>query len=213
MIKLPKKIKVGGAVYKVNLGKETENGYVGYHDYHNQIIKVATTHTGDTRHNLMILETLLHEVIHAISAIWLEDKLSEKVVTKLSTALFFLLTQNNLMLREIKLPKKIKYGGFIYDIVSPPPKEIEMDEDSFFSTTNDAICRIYVKYSDSDAPFYIKSLFMKTLLKMVMRLHGSFSDEEVENIYSSCFYQGLYQVLVDNNIDTLIYNEYNKKVR
>ena len=113
-MKLMKKLKIGGAEYKVIRGKETEEEYVGYHDYHRGIIKISKTHSGEVRNDRLILETVLHEVIHAVSSVWLDDRLTEKAVTKLSLALFAFFADNDLMLRSKEIPKQVKYMGFIY---------------------------------------------------------------------------------------------------
>uniref|UniRef100_A0A6M3JE33 Peptidase n=1 Tax=viral metagenome TaxID=1070528 RepID=A0A6M3JE33_9ZZZZ len=209
-MKLMKKLKIGGAEYKVIRGKETEEEYVGYHDYHRGIIKISKTHSGEVRNDRLILETVLHEVIHAVSSVWLDDRLTEKAVTKLSLALFAFFADNDLMLRSKEIPKQVKYMGFIYDLVYPVPDGIEIDVDSRFSVSNTKICKIYITFDDDDCVYYIKSLLLRTILKMVIDLYGGFSESEVDDIYDSNFYQGLYQAIVDNKIDELIYKGCNK---
>jgi len=210
MIKLPEKIRIGAGEYKVIGGKDTENEYVGYHDYCNQIIKIAEYAKGEKRNDLAILETILHECIHGISSNWLPSDLSEDIVTALSTTLFGLFAHNNLMLTNKKFPDKVVYNGFIYKVIYPIPKSVDMDEFEYFSTTNDNVCKIFITKDHGNSVVAIKTLFLKTAMKLAMKLSNAFTDKEIEEIYNTCFYQGLYQVLVDNKLDTLIYKTYKR---
>lgn len=91
---LPKTIKVGPFIYKViEAGQEWRENHEAHGLANVETLKIFIHLTGN---NLFDLDTLIHEIFHAMYGVY---KLSssddeERVVSSLSTALFMVLTDN-----------------------------------------------------------------------------------------------------------------------
>lgn len=96
-MKLPKKLKVGGHIYKIIFPfKFTERvDLVGQHDSQTLEIRVNDKDSGgrdiaDSR----IKEVFWHEILHAIDVAYNGDKIEEDTVRRLSEGLYQVLNDN-----------------------------------------------------------------------------------------------------------------------
>jgi hypothetical protein len=89
-VKLPKKLKVGGIIYKVlypYLFIE-DTSIVGLHEPSTAIIKIAGVNDSKFLCAERILETFLHESVHAIDYVYCNEQYNEDDVEAISKALF-----------------------------------------------------------------------------------------------------------------------------
>ena len=98
-MKIPKKIKVGGHVYRVIYPCDfAENKNLrGQHDGDTKEIRIS-----DDGPESVIAETLLHEILHAVDSVTgyklFED--NERAIVGIGEALFQVLRDNNLDFRD-----------------------------------------------------------------------------------------------------------------
>ena len=127
-IKLPKKLRVGTVDYEILYPFEffEETSICGLHEGLSSRIKIGIEEYGITKSTQRIVETFLHEAFHALSFIWFggelfPDELDEEFTTTIAKAWMQVLRDNKLKLAEKKLymPKKVKIGPYIYDVVYP----------------------------------------------------------------------------------------------
>jgi len=120
-MRLPKKVKVGGVIFDVvypYIFTEDPN-FCGLHESFVCKLKIGGNNGELGRPNQKIIETFIHEVIHAVDFIYCGAVLEEDSVNLLAKAWLQVLRDNVLGLCDEKMPKKIKVGGFIYDVVFP----------------------------------------------------------------------------------------------
>lgn len=202
---LPKKIKVGGTVYDIiETNKQTEDENIGYHDGHVSTIMLSRKAFGDIRPDSRILETLLHEIFHAIDFVYCRDPMSEDLITSLSYSWFDFLVHNDLMLDSKKLPKKIRCRGFVYDVVYPACEVTQMDSGNLFSTTNHNALKIFIRKFRKESVYYIKAKFLYSIGNLIMTRDSSINEDTRNIVSDSAFLGGVFQVLLDTKLDKLI---------
>ena len=208
MKKLPSKIKIGGMDYKVLYPYEFEDDSsvsTGLHEAGTNLIKISEYEDGIKRHPHKILETFIHEIVHAVDFVYVKYELSEKFVTVFSKGLTGVLLNNNLKLSErgYQLVKKVKIGGYEYKVIYPYKFR---DTGSFLtSDLNNATFIIRIAKEDFDST-YIKA---NLLYCVSVGIFSTYFFNSVEDEYEDCeinwksFSQGLFQVIVDNKLEKL----------
>lgn len=203
-IKFPKTLKVGGMVYKIIFPYTftANQDCAGLHNGETAVIRVANKCPTD-----IILETLLHELLHAIDTVYCNSLLEEDYININSKAWFQVLKENNLYLLEDKMPKRIKVGGFYYDINFP--YFFEEFENNLAGQTANFDLKIRIN-NDSDGEKndsrFVKVCLIFCIQNAICNLVFSSEKEEksIEVFKSKSFAYGLYQVLVDNKIEQII---------
>ena len=96
-MKIPKKIKVAGHIYKIKWDNKrlSDDGYVGESDHHLDMIYLCRYFKREQpRTDSEIEETFIHEILHAIDVNYNNHALSEKEVTRLAVGLHQVLKDN-----------------------------------------------------------------------------------------------------------------------
>jgi len=217
-VKFPKTVKVGGLVYTIMFPHIfiDQPTYVGLHNGFSSAIRIADVYQGHRRENQIIVETYMHELLHAIDFVYCGDSIEEDTIAVYARAWLQILQDNELYLYSDKLPKKVKIGCFIYK-VKYPHSSVESSKSIVSSTSND---RLVISIDNSDGSEKFHSRFVKVAL-----LHGISSGiscvyfnnsnsteeaDEITKIRKTSFSHGIYQVITDNKVDVLI-NKYKKK--
>jgi hypothetical protein len=108
-MKIPKLVKVGGRDYQVLYPHKFQDSHCvlyGLHDPGTQIIRLSEKdEQGSKRHPQSIEHTLLHEIIHAIDAVYFGGKISswekgEDAIDQLAEGLIQVIGDNKLNFGE-----------------------------------------------------------------------------------------------------------------
>jgi len=103
-MKIPKKLKVAGRVYSVELTPEVMalDGVQSYGQvrFSNSSMKLCTKIDGNTRNNASLCVSFLHEIIHAIDSAYGESDLTEEQIDSLAEGLYQVLKDNKLDFSE-----------------------------------------------------------------------------------------------------------------
>ena len=96
-MKIPKKIKVAGHIYKVIWDDKrlSNGGFVGESDHHLDTIYMCKYFQRDEpRNDSEIEETFIHEILHTIDVNYNNHGLNEKTITRLAVGLHQVLKDN-----------------------------------------------------------------------------------------------------------------------
>jgi len=199
---IPKRIKICPFVYKIkypDLGLGSDSEYVGLIDQSRLLIRLSEEDGGDIRPNSKVIETLLHESLHGIDAIFCGNVMSEDLIQSLTMAWFSVLFDNNLMLQTNKIPGKVKVGGIIYKVKYP----YEMDDCTTASRCNNATCTILLGNhrgrNKSDIKYIQLHLVLSLMSAVIHSFNLSYLCEDLPETTLLTFSNGLYQVLRDND--------------
>jgi hypothetical protein len=212
-VKLPKKLKVGGIIYKVlypYLFIE-DTSIVGLHEPSTAIIKIAGVNDSKFLCAERILETFLHESVHAIDYVYCNEQYNEDDVEAISKALFALLYDNDLKLNTDYIPEKVKIGGFVHNVTYPYIFR-DVAEESVVRADSNTL-KIFIADSDDVGKFdfrYVKKHFLSMLYTIIGYIYCIKAIRNSEYDCRMSFVSGLYQVLVDNKICELV-NKYCKE--
>lgn len=92
-VKIPKRLKMGGHNYSILQSKRTTDSledisYWGRHSHRFRHLELNNTASSE-----QLSETFIHETLHAIDNVYLNDSLEEKQIANLSEGLFQVLEQ------------------------------------------------------------------------------------------------------------------------
>jgi len=214
-IKFPKTVRVGGLTYTIIFPYVfvDQPTYVGLHNGVSATIRIADTYQECKRENQVLLETYVHELLHAVDFVYNCDSVDEEAIAVFARTWLQVLQDNELFLYTKKLPKKVKIGCFTY-VVNFPYASIENPKTTVATTSNS---RLVINIDGNDGAEDFNLEFIKIAL-----LHGimsaisciCFGNEEetqsVSNMKKVSVSHGLYQVLTDNKVDVLI-NKYKSR--
>lgn len=99
-MRIPKKIKVGGHIYKVICPyhfRERSDRFGSCCSINNEILIGNDDGNGKKRSQSTIEQTLFHEMLHAIDKVYNADKLEEEYVERLSEGIYQVLKDNQLL--------------------------------------------------------------------------------------------------------------------
>ncbi len=96
-LKMPKKLKIGGRVYTVIFLKEHKENLLGQVNHTTRKIILFRYSHGDKITKQGFEETLLHEIIHSINAVF-DIEIKETVINRLSEGLYQVLKDNKITL-------------------------------------------------------------------------------------------------------------------
>jgi len=203
-LNLPKKINVVGVEYKVIVLSEfpdNYNNYWGYHDAKNSEIWVLTKSGNSKINECNLLQTMLHEIFHAIDYQNCEGKTTENIIEKSSDLMFWFFSQNKIYIGEKRLPKILYFYGLPYTII----KDYEFDSNGAGGLNlaiDNAELKIYCGKTDNT------EMLKKNLLAILFDkfiIGEFFTDEERCLVQCNSFSAALYQVLKETKLDELIY--------
>jgi len=216
---IPKKIKIGGHIYDVEMDDRFEdidedvNAQIMY-EFSKIQIPVSTSRE-KKRNTVRIYKSLLHELCHGIDAIYTGNSIElldsyEETIEKIDTGWMQVLSDNRLFLKEeYKLPKSVRIGGIEYKVDYPYKYNEVMDVACSFDYATSTI-----KLSDSmngilRASSVIKVNFLAIVFNIICmnyKITFDMGTMEEEKTIRTSFVNGLYQVLVDNDLEKLFYS-------
>ena len=206
MIELPKTVRIGGFIYDVIYPHVfiEEFDYTGSCSYYAQELKISGVGNSVERSDYSIVSTFLHELVHAIDYVYCGNCLEERSVEKLETLLFSIIRSNPLLFSE-DTPKRVDILGNRYEVLYP-----HVFEDAEGNLSIIDMSRGVIMIKDS-----IDSIVVKKPIITVALLFSIFCSGEIKNILGDgeeypftskklkSFCNGLYQVIIDNNIEEL----------
>jgi len=201
-IKLPKSIKVGGIyydVYEKEIGFVDDNTLAGIHKGCSSEIKVDTT-----RATQKVLETFIHEIVHATDFTCLGYDLEEEHVELLTKNFIQVFVDNNLQLNNdnAKLPKKIRIGPYEYKVVFPYIFK-DMPGVTAFSVIHENLA-IFLSDREGEDIYkkdYIKFNLFTAIYIVIINLYRSETGISVDFKIAS---SALFQVFRDNKLEEFI---------
>lgn len=211
-VKLPKTVKVGYAIYDVEFPYRFYTGHnlAGTHGGPWSTIRVCDLYNDHEASAQRALAVFVHELTHAIDFVFLGQSLTEHTIEVFAQAFIQIFRDNNLYLRSSKMPKQVRVGGLVYDVVYP----FDFPDAIGFVTAsiNDGINTFYVG-KESDGRAYseerIKFNLMYSVLRAIISVYdveefSLNSGEEIDYDLLKIFAGGVYQTFRDNKIDNVI---------
>lgn len=207
-----KTLKVGGLNYKIHYPYvfETNAALLGLHEGDQCRIKISKLFMNLERKWPKIVETLLHEVVHAIDTVYCGNVMLEDEVSVISSWLYMILRDNELNIKKDKLPETVRIGGMEYNVL---PYTFN-DDCSSACTVEHETLKFLIGEHDSNGNPYHDGLKMSNFVYLVVCCiceastiprgftHGAKMDNGVES--QQTFANGLYQVLKDSELEKLI---------
>lgn len=214
--RMPKQLKIGGFKYDVIYPYvfANEPTFVGLHEGDQRTIKIAKVFMSIPRSWPKIMESLLHEVIHAIDHTYCSKVMTENETNVFSNHIFALLQDNDLQIHKTKLPETVKIGGFTYAVVHP--YEYADGEDYSCSSDNEQLMfRMASKNGLGDT--YASEVLFSNMLYLIFCAFSEIScvprgfslGQELGSggMFFQNFVNGLYQVMVDNDLEKILKSE------
>lgn len=201
-MKIPKKIRVGGLDYKIILEKKFEDNRMqdwGLQSYSEGTIKILTHWDGDKISDSTLLSTLTHELVHAIDFVYLGGDLKEHIVNRLGDLIFCLLADNDIDIKNGKLPKKFRVLGRNYTVIEDYEFGKECKETPAISySTHETV----LKCSEHSNREVLITNFLDCVLSVLSC--DFFNENDYNSINFTAFGIGLYQVLKDSGLHRMI---------
>jgi hypothetical protein len=168
-------------------------------------IRISEEYRGLKRPLMKIQETLIHETLHGIDYHYCGLSIDHEIIHLTDKIWLQIFADNDFTLSTMrKLPKAVKIGGFIYDIIFP---YIFKDDDGCNSVSFEEL-KVFIGDSDNSGKFsfeFVKTLFVESLTAIVM-YHCDTGEDECLCDYKliSQIGRGMYQVLTDNKIEVFV---------
>lgn len=203
-----KTVKVGGAVYKVIYPYAFEDSeLVGLCESDRSVIKLSDYFQNTLRSPEKIHETFVHEIVHAIDSTYCGGVLEENEVERMSVILYQVLIENNLILKNCKLPKDVKVGGYRYRITAPYTPS---DSRPFACSAMHECLEFRMALTDVNGSLLSNYSLMQNLMFVVMSainsqtltpmsfMLGNGNGNGTKRAWS--FVSGINQVIIDNDL-------------
>lgn len=210
--RIPKQLKIGGFNYKISYPYTFENDFkkLATHEWNQKKSKVSDTYLGKKRAWTRITESLLHEIIHALDYVCCNRIMVEDEVILYSTHIFMVLRDNDIQFSKNIVPSTIRIAG--HDISVLYPYEFT---DGEVCTGNFDDESLEMKLSDRNGKkdLFSPQTIMCNLLYLIMCavgdltcvpkgfIHSLESEESVGINVLSNFTNGLYQVIIENDLE------------
>lgn len=209
---MPSHLKIGGLNYKVFYPYlfKTNPALLGLHEGDQQRIKISHLFLNQPRIWPKIVESFIHEVIHAIDHVYCAAIMKEGEVFIMSNWIYTIIRDNDFSIKSNKIPDKLKIGGFTYDVIDH--HEFQDNENDACSADNEYL-KIWMTDNDRYGKPYGPGIKMTNFLFLIVcsicEMSGMYLGFEYgENIgdmsKQDTFVNGLYQVVCDNNLEKLI---------
>lgn len=212
--RIPKRLKIGGFNYKVQYPYTFDNDFkkLATHEWNQKKIKVADTYLGSARSWTKTTESLLHEIVHALDHCQCNRVMEEDEVLLFSTHLFMVLRDNDIQFSKNVIPSTIRIAG--HDIAILYPYEF-VDGEICTGNLDDEGLEMKLSDRNGKTDQFSPQTVMSNLLYLIMCaigdltctpkgfLHSLSSDPEVGANVLSNLSNGLYQTIVDNDLEKL----------
>ena len=120
ILKLPETLKIGPINYKILHPYKWADDYArGMTHLTKGFIKISNKDGPFDQAMQRIMETFLHEIVHAIDAVFLGSVLEEDDVLIIGNSLLQVICDNNINFFANAIPKKVKVGAFDYTVLYP----------------------------------------------------------------------------------------------
>jgi len=204
---IPSEVTVGAMHYRVlypyNFDDDPEVS-TGLHEAGENTIKISEYDEGVIRHPHKIMETFIHELVHAVDFVYCGYIMSERFVSVFSRGLTGVLLNNTLKLnvQDKKIPKKVKIGGYSYDVLYPH----EFNDTTGFMTSSlsNTLLKMRISAGRDFDPTFIKANLMYCVCVGIYSVYFYGGNGDDEDVNWKSFSHGLYQVIVDNDIEQLV---------
>ncbi|MFX1512615.1 MAG: hypothetical protein ACFFCQ_08520 [Promethearchaeota archaeon] len=217
--KMPKKLKIGGRKYDIIYPHlfTSDPRLLGLHEADQQNIKLSKLFLGQQRHWNKICETLLHETMHAVDHIYCHGVMQENEVYVMSNWMYQVIRDNNLNIKANILPKSVKIGGFVYKVQFP---YVYNEGEESLCTIEHERAEIRISASNSASGPYGEAVIMANLIylitcaicEMSTMPRGFTHGNKLEELgFQNSFANGLHQVFMDNDLETLLKSDGEKK--
>lgn len=210
-MRLPKKIKIAGLTYTVEFPYRFNNyntpDRVGTHLPGSCILRISdVTAHGQKRKNDVIMETFLHEAFHAVDLVYSNRRISSfedshNLIEALANGWYQVLKGNNIM--GDKIPKKIKIGGLVYNVIYPCEYEVDDDKSNIIKHEEGLV---EISYISNQTFEFVQFTIIKCINWAVLNIYASGFDFEKFDMNDSMndFTSGLHQFFKDNKIQELV---------
>ena len=199
LIKFPKTVKIGPVTFDVIYPyKCVDFKFRGSMHSGKGYIRVSAESGPYTMSKQKILEVFLHEVMHSINSIYLGDAFEESDIEQLGKAFFEIIVCNNIRFCDDNIPKKLKIGGFVYDVLFP--YEFEDTDTTEVLHSEPELKIMIMKYNNL---VLNKLNFIFAMLKAISA-HYLMSDKLDMDTLCFATATGVLDVFRDNNIEELI---------
>ena len=205
-------LKVGGLNYKIEYPYifETNAVLLGLHEGDQIRIKISKRFVNLERTWPKIIETLLHEIIHAIDHVYCGNILLEDEVFVMSNWLYQIVKENDLKIAKSKLPENIKIGAFDYKVLTYRFQ----DDTNSACTVEHETQKFLVSDRDANGNDYAPGIKMTNFIYLITCCicemstipRGFTYGEKIGNGVTNhqAFAAGIYQVFCDNDLEKLI---------
>jgi hypothetical protein len=206
--RVPKYVKIGGFNYEVVFPYifGESSSYLGLHSTEDLKIFLTPHATVDELlPRTKVHEALLHEIIHGVDAVYFEDNMDHGQLYLLSNTLHQVLHDNELNIKNTKkpLPKKVKIFGMDYKIILWEFTEVDSNSSALEDT-----CSIKISKDLSNLNYQRAQLVfcIVAIVYCKLRLFDSeiSKNSEENNRNFRVFARGLYQVIVDNDLERIM---------
>lgn len=216
-LRLPKKVKIGHVEYKIIYPYIFEYSdtkeCTGLHTPSNCTIKISREASdGRKRNNIRVLETFMHEILHAIDSVYMNDIFEENHVSRFSTCLTnFFLDNPHWNISENTIPDYLEIGPYIYTI-KYPYNDDDFPDISYLGDNTGCIYYLKGSWHNNDINIdLVKANLMVLVLtsidyEYVICAH---EEEEVLEEVRETFAKGIIQVFKDNKLNKLINKQRN----
>jgi len=209
-INFPKKIKVAGFEYKIILEDKFNGSNVdGLHSFTQLIIYIRTT-----QHNPQYtLSVYMHEVVHAIDIVYCGRKLGENATDQLSKALYsFIVNNPKYNFSNSEIPKTVQIGDMKYTIKYPSDLKNEVSPKGLWLIDKSGLI-INLDNTIHDmkvTPNVLKVALLTAIIECIKTEYNLDQYEEFDSLELDILAHGIYQVVVDNNLDNFLRRGLNK---
>ena len=207
-----KTLKVGGLNYKIEYPYlfETNAILLGLHEGDQARIKISKKFLNLERHWTKIVETLLHEIIHAVDHVYAGNILIEDEVYIISNYIYQIINDNDLNIKKSKLPEIVRIGAFNYTVENYTFN----DDSNSAATVEHETLKFLISNRDANGNDYHDGIKMTNFIylltccicEMSTIPRGFAYGEKMGNGITNhqAFSAGLYQVFCDNDLEKLI---------
>jgi hypothetical protein len=211
-IKLPKKVKVGHLDYTIlfpyDFAFSDAKMCTGLHTPFNCTIKITDKFNNSTRCNLKVLETFIHEVLHAIDHVYINCVFSEEDITRLGNCFTeFLIDNDEFDLKQDYIPDELQLGAFVYK-VEYPFADADFHDMTYLGDNSACIFYLQGEYSGCSIDInlikeHLVFLVLNSFSNMYCVGNGEVSDDDLDQVLSMMA-RGIVQVFRDNDLCDMI---------
>jgi len=191
---IPKKIRIGGFDYIIEYPFEFDtNDYFGKTSFYNTVIKLANKTKGYKLKKSIIIETLVHELVHAIDMVYLGAVLEEEDVERLSKILVMFFKHSDFSLLDDTIPTKLCIMNEEIEVIND--YEFEDSDNSY--QLNPLLGEFLINTEGQTIPRVKHGILELCINRMINVLYIDNEELSEENKLHA-FTSGIFQVFSDN---------------